>query len=127
MPKRFVALVIAALSFVFSNGAISADLLQQQRPPFFKISPSEKAVLIENAKMMKVGDSYKEVLRLMGNPTFDQPMARKEDSRITGRKLIYYAVIWEDGLVNEKHDEYVALYFNEADRLKEILIKTLPH
>jgi hypothetical protein len=50
-------------------------------------------------------------------------MMRKESSRVVGRSLSYYAVIWQSGLVNELHDELVEVYLDEHDLVRSVHIR----
>ena len=93
-----------------------------EQHPSFQLDASAKRKLVERATALKVGDSFQTVTNTLGAPTFDQKLARKESSRVIGRSLKYYAVIWERGLVNELHDELVDVTLDEHDRVRSVRI-----
>jgi hypothetical protein len=112
------------LLFVTTIFCANADPLPTQPAhPSFQLNAKAKRVLVEKAKSVKLGDSYQVVIKKLGTPTFDMKLARKESSRVIGRDLDYYAVIWEDGLVNEKKDELVNVFLDENDRVKSVHIR----
>ena len=91
--------------------------------PFFQLDSKAKRALVEKASTLKPGDSYQSVTDRLGAPTHDQRVARKESSRVVGRSLSYYAVIWESGLVNELHDELVEVYLDKRDLVRSVHIR----
>jgi len=82
-----------------------------------------KRASVEKACLIQMGNTYQTVTNKLGIPTHDQWLARKEDGRVIGRSLKYYAVKWQTGLVNERHDELVHIFFNEYDEVKSVRIK----
>jgi hypothetical protein len=94
-----------------------------EQHPSFELDASAKRKLVERAATLKVGDSFQTVTNALGVPTVDQRLARKESSRVIGRSLKYYAVIWERGLVNELHDELVDVMLDEKNRVRSVRIK----
>ena len=91
--------------------------------PSFQLDAQAKRALVEKATTLKPGDSYESVTNKLGAPTHDKQLARKESSRVIGRSLTYYAVIWEAGLVNELHDELVDVFLDERDRVLSVRIR----
>jgi hypothetical protein len=86
--------------------------------PYFVLGNDRRDALISSARRLKVGDSRERVVQLLGPPTYDQHMASKErPPRVRFRKLSWYLTIWEQGLVNEAKDEYVAVQFDEDTNL----------
>src|SRR5713226_1381721 len=116
--KRLLSLLIVAAA---SAGAEPQTALPKQ--PFFQLPVQAKQTLMEKAETLRSGDSYQTVVSRLGAPTYDQVLMRKENSRIIGRSLRYYAVIWESGLVNEIHDELVDVILDEKDRVRSVHIK----
>jgi len=112
-PMKTLALLLLMLVMVAYAG----------QQPSFRLDASAKRKLVEKAMALKVGDSFQTVTNALGTPTFDQKLARKESSQVVGRSLDYYVVIWERGLVNELHDELVAVTLDEKDRVRSIHIK----
>ena len=95
----------------------------EQQHPSLQLDASAKRKLVEKATALKVGDSFETVTNALGTPTFDQKLARRKSSRVVGRSLKYYAVIWERGLVNELHDELVDITLDERDRVRSVRIR----
>lgn len=93
--------------------------------PAFRLDAKAKRVLVEKAVALKPGDSYQSVTNRLGMPTYDQALARKEDSHVIGRSLKYYVVRWETGLVNEFHDELVDVFLDEQDRVRSVSIRVI--
>ena len=93
--------------------------------PSFQLETQAKRALVEKAASLKAGDSYQTVTNKLGIPTHDQRFARKESSRVIGRSLKYYAVVWESGLVNEIHDEFVDVSLDERDRVRSVRIRVI--
>ena len=91
--------------------------------PYFALSSDEKLQLLAKAKTVQIGDTYDSVLSKLGKPTYDNILARKENREIIGRSLMYYAVRWEEGLVNEIHDQLVIIYFDTSDKVQKVHIK----
>jgi len=85
-----------------------------------------KRALMDKAATLKHGDSYQTVVKLLGAPKSDTGLVRKEDNRVIGRSLKYYAVIWELGSVNELHDQYVDVFLDETDRVKSVTVRVTP-
>ena len=100
-----------------------ASVARADQHPSFQLEASAKRKLVEKATALKVGDSFQVVTNALDVPTFDQKLARKESSRIIGRSLRYYAVIWERGLVNELHDELVDVTVDGKDRVHSVRIR----
>jgi hypothetical protein len=91
--------------------------------PFFSMKPAQREKLLANASTLCVGDPVETVVAVLGKPSQDGTWSSK---RIPAgppiRELSYYITIYENGLVNEIHDEYVAVYL-EHDRIRKIYRK----
>lgn len=121
MKKLLLAsiLIIHILaSVVYANDSINT--------PYFQISEASRRTLITNAKKIKVGDSYRQVVETLGQPSFDQMLTLKENDQNIGRVLKYYAVVWEKNLVNEIKDQFVRVVFNNSGIVTEIEINVPP-
>jgi hypothetical protein len=115
MKSRVLFLSLLIVTTVFAE--------PQLKKPAFQLAASAKRTLVEKALTLKRGDSYESVTNVLGKPTFDQSLDRKEDGRNIGRGLSYYAVVWEAGLVNVLHDELVVVHLDECGRLKSVYFK----
>ena len=93
--------------------------------PYYQISEASKLTLLTNAKRIKIGDSYKQVIRILGQPMFDQILVSKENDQNIGRVLKYYAVIWDRNLSNEIKDQFIRVMLNNSDIVTSIDIKIL--
>jgi len=95
--------------------------------PYFTMRAVDREKLLEKATTICIGDSAGHVLQVLGKPTFDTTMASKTiPPGPPTRELAYYITIYEHGLVNEFHDEYVAIYLGADDRVDRIYRKLQP-
>lgn len=117
MPLRHA---VKSIGFIM---LLLATVAQAERHPSFQLDAAAKRKLVEKATALKIGDSFQTVTNALGAPTFDRKIARKENGRILGRSLKYYAVIWEHGLVNELLDELVDVTLDEKDRVRSVRIR----
>ncbi len=117
--KRLLLLPLLALTVT----ANAAPLPNAPIHPSFQLDAQAKRTLVEKARSIKQGDSYRRVIGKLGTPTYDEKVARKENDRVIGRSLSYYAVIWEEGLVNEQKDELVWVFLDENDRVQSVDIR----
>jgi hypothetical protein len=122
MLSRMINLRLILLLAALVNMSIEAQT-PAPKNPFFQLDARAKRALVEKASTLKPGDSYQSVTDRLGAPTHDQKIARKEGSRVVGRSLSYYAVIWQSGLVNELHDELVEVYLDERDLVRSVHIR----
>lgn len=90
---------------------------EEARPAYFEMSPGERAAFVSKLAQVRLGETRAEVEKLLGKPTSDESAARKEDGSFLARCVDYYVTVYEKDLVNEKHDEYVGLYFDASDHL----------
>ena len=103
--------------------SVSAGPEPPPKRPSFQLDAKAKRALVEKAVVLKPGDSYQSVTNRLGTPTYDQALARKEDSRVIGRSLKYYVVRWEADLVNEFYDELVDVFLDEQDRVRSVSVR----
>lgn len=115
---RTIALILVAVASV---GAAATSMRPQH--PYFQLDAPSKKALVEKAKAIKLGDSYQSVVSVLGKPTFDNRLMRKENNGVVGRSIKYYAVIWQSGSVNELRDELVNVFFDDSDRVKSVTIR----
>jgi len=107
--RRFAAVKIANAQFL------------KVHEPYFTMRVVDREKLLEQSNMIRIGDSAKRVLQVLGKPTFDATMASKTvPPGPPTRQLAYSITIYEHGLVNEFHDEYVAIYLGADDRVERI-------
>ncbi len=114
MKRLLLSLLVVTVT------ANAAPLPNAPVHPSFQLDAQAKRTLVEKANGIGPEDSYRSVIGKLGTPTYDEKVARKENARIIGRILKYYAVIWEDGLVNEKKDELVWVFLDEHDRVRSV-------
>lgn len=91
--------------------------------PYFQATTQSKISLLTQALKLRKGDPADAVLKAMGKPAVDQVLSKKESDKIVGRELRYYLVRWEDGLVNELHDETISVWLDPSNLVKTISIK----
>lgn len=122
-------MVIIILIFV-SSCAASQDQSQMEtvnnmddirEKDYYYVIPEEKRkTFLVNVVKVNLGDSRKKVIEILGKPTNDQVMMRKENREIIGRDIDYYFKRYEEGLVNEKYDRVISFYFDKEDKLTKI-------
>lgn len=86
---------------------------------YYEMDKKHQNKLLENLKFIELGASLKDVIIILGKPTYDQKGYSKRGQFIC-RTLKYYVKIWRKGLVNEKHDRLIRLVFDSKDTLIEI-------
>ena len=81
----------------------------------------ELSKLIANISKIQPRDSRDKVKQLLGKPTDEVKLAKKDVNYDWFEWKIKYCIkIWEKGLVNGKYDKSVSLYFDKDDRLTEV-------
>lgn len=73
-----------------------------------------------------VGTSTNDVVALLGPPTSELAMQRKEGPRIVGYLLFYVVAANDIGHLNDTHDKYVELTFDIERRLTDLRYVNLP-
>ena len=85
-------------------------------PPLY---PDAKA-LIEKLNQLKVGDSMDDVHSLIGQPTQQDSVARKESPEIIGYRMLYVSSRPQSGSLNTRTDVFASLWFSPERKLKDI-------
>ena len=83
------------------------------------IGDSAAAELIRKGRMLKTGDSVESVKSALGEPTVDKRLIGKK-GEFHARVLRYYVRLLDSNLVNEIHDRYISVYFDDANKLFEV-------
>jgi len=122
---RGTKLAAVALVTTLASAAAEPSRPDGHAHPFFELDGPARRALVEKALSLERGDSRQSVIEKLGKPTYDAALARKEDQRPVGRTLKYYAVVWEAGVVNELHDQLVAVFLDEHDRVRSVEIHVL--
>ncbi len=81
------------------------------------VEPHEMDNPIERVSRIRLGDPLERVTSIMGQPTYDDVMMRKERQDIIGRRLIYVFSRKDPDLLNDNTDAYVCFIFDTNDRL----------
>ena len=92
--------------------------------PYFQATTEAKQRLVSLTLKIRKGDSAESVIRILGEPTIDQALSRKESDKVVGRELRYYLLRWKNGLVNELHDEMVSVWLDPSNQVKSISLRT---
>ena len=66
---------------------------------------------------LRAGMDKSSVFKLIGKPSAERALVRKETGKSFGFELKYYVYKADPGLVNEKTDRGLSLYFDESGRL----------
>jgi hypothetical protein len=91
--------------------------------PAWELPPAEKRALFDGAARLKAGDTYDHVIDTLGKPTYDRQAVAKGSTTPRGRSLRYQALVWEEGLVNELHDEWVMVVLDTHNIVVEVKVK----
>ncbi|WP_044615586.1 hypothetical protein [Gynuella sunshinyii] len=75
---------------------------------------------IEKIQKLEIGDSYAVVIAMLGEPSYDTIMTRKEDNSVVGRRLLYIYQQNNPLNFNQSKDRYLSLWFDTKDVLIEI-------
>jgi hypothetical protein len=125
---RFGRFAILALVPVIA-GIVAVTAADRQQPttqpkhPFWTLVPAEKRKLLAGASTLKAGDTYDKVVAALGKPTYDRQLISKGSNVSHGRSLTYQAVVWEENLVNELHDEWVYVVLDTHGAVREVSIR----
>jgi len=68
---------------------------------------------------LRAGMDKSSVLKLMGKPSAERALVRKETGESFGSELKYYVYKADPGLVNEKTDRGLSLFFDDSGRLSD--------
>ncbi len=121
--KRYlIAYFIAIMLFVvgFNTGHANGTAMKNQDPKSFYIDIGKTAEkdLLRKVRSLKTGTSVEVAKSIVGEPTEDQMLIGKK-GEFHARLLRYYIRKLDTG-VNEIHDRYVSLYFDEANKLMSV-------
>ena len=86
---------------------------------YFELPADQKEKLRTNVMNVKIGDFARDVRERLGEPTYDQVLARLDGTFVT-RVLSYYSAKWDKDTVNELHDRSVRFEFDSHNRLQRI-------
>ena len=86
---------------------------------YYEMDKKHQLELLENLKLIKLGSSVDEVIKILGKPTSDENLYSKKGV-FKCRYISYYLKRWRKDLVNEKHDKLVWLVFDSKNNLIRI-------
>ena len=81
----------------------------------------EGSDIVSKLEQVSIGNSYEQVISILGPPTSQHDMIAKERAITKGRVLYYVTKQHEPDNLNAKSDSYVAIYLDEKGNVKEIL------
>lgn len=121
--KRYlIACFIATISFVvgFNTSHANGTAMKNQGPKSFYIDIGKTAEtdLLRKVRSLKTGTSVEAAKSIAGQPTEDKMLVGKK-GEFHARLLRYYIRKLDTG-VNEIHDRYVSLYFDQANKLVSV-------
>lgn len=118
----FSHLLIATMLFVigcdicYASGTAIKN--QDQKSFYIDIGKTAETNLLRKVRSLKRGASVEEAKAIVGEPTEDKMLIGKK-GEFHARLLRYYIRQLDTG-VNEIHDRYVSLYFDQANKLMSI-------
>jgi outer membrane protein assembly factor BamE (lipoprotein component of BamABCDE complex) len=92
--------------------------------PYFVAGDAQREKLIEQTKLIRIGDSREHVLSLLGTPTTEQQ--RSTDSIVAPKpfyELRWFFIEWEKDWGNEDKDQYVQVFLDENHVVEAIEVK----
>ena len=96
-----------------------SQIIQGTPHPYFLVGEDRRRELLADARNIRLGDTAESVLKLLGSPTFDERGASDTIPQFHYRSMRWYLCIWNNGLVNEAHDEYIEIVFNDENQKVE--------
>ena len=97
------------------------DMPLETSRPYFQMSDQERKSLIDNVKKVRLGDKRQQVEALLGKPSEDYLVRRKENNKPLGRFVKYYVLKLSKNLANDKYDQDVLFRFDNNDSLQKII------
>jgi len=104
------------------RGKLLAVLLVVLAPFSASYAESNVKYLRKNevSELIRIGDSYDKVVELLGKPTNDDLMMKKDQSTVVGRRLMYIYHQHDASVFNQKTDTYLRLWFGPDNLLLEM-------
>jgi len=91
---------------------------------FFEKSNVEIEKFIIKVNNLKNGMDIQEVIEHLGEPYSNNARkSKKWNESSKGRCLTYYLKMWRKNSVNELKDSYVLIYFDENNKMEDVIIK----
>jgi outer membrane protein assembly factor BamE (lipoprotein component of BamABCDE complex) len=115
---RIIAIMLLIVGFNVCHANGSAMENPEPKSFYIYIGDKAEANLLRKVRSLKIGTSVEEVKSIIGEPTDDQMLIGKK-GEFHARALRYYIRKLDTG-VNEIHDRYVILYFDEANKLVRV-------
>jgi hypothetical protein len=132
MVNRLLKWFFLTMATIFSVAGCSRDpdLFTHESKPLIMAYPYEmpadrKKAFVDLIKSLRAGQSYNEVVKLLGPPDSEEGISAKEHNRSLGWHIRYYLKKKGDA-VNEVYDQSVALDFGNRDGLNLVLVQNLP-
>ncbi len=113
-----VMLFVAGFSIGYADGT---PIKNPQQKFYIDIGKKAETKLLRKVRSLKLGTSVDEAKAVVGEPTDDQMLIGKK-GEFHARELSYYIRKLDTG-VNELHDEYVVLFFDETNKLTKVIYK----
>lgn len=114
---RHLIVVLTVLNNFFCLGCVEAgNMNKDSKTKIEHYNHSESRV----RELIKIGDSYEKVLKLLGKPNHDDLMMEKNGRKTIGRRLMYIYEQKDKAIFNQKTDRYLRLWFGSDDLLLEI-------
>ena len=91
----------------------------------YKMRAADRKAFLDNAKTLRRGKTYAEVVKLLGPPDSQYGISAMERDRPLGTRVTYYLKKLGDG-VNVGYDQSVSLDFDNGNKLTGVLLQNLP-
>jgi len=117
-----IIVVVLAVGTQISRANGDPQVNAERLQFYIDIGEKQSAELVNKAQSLTRGASVTSVKATLGEPTSDQKLLDKK-GQFRARELTYYIRKLNKSTVNEIHDRYLAIYFDEADKLKSVRYK----
>lgn len=131
LPVRYLCLSVlslAVLGQVFvgcgceRERTAKTDLNEMEPAESGKAMDSEEIEKFEELlATLSVGNTYEDVIAVLGKPTQEEDFAKKERPEIIGKSVRYIIEQKHPRLLNAKTDRYVTFYFGTSGLLDQIV------
>jgi hypothetical protein len=101
---------------------------QPRERAYIDISPRARALLIDNIKKVKIGDSKDEVYEKLGHPLDEslpttQPAVKVQDTIVVGSQIIAYHIRQKKAdQFDENFDEHIYIFLDQDDLVEYIYV-----
>ena len=101
---------------------------QPRERAYIDVGPKARALLLENVKKVKIGDSMDQVYEKLGKPQAElppttEPAAKQQDHIVVGSQIIAYHIRQKKpDQFDENQDEHIYIFLDQDDLVEYIYV-----